>query len=68
MFPVNEVTEAILALRRRGYSSYLVTHRTGVLLHTRLETPTHQLVGGTLAHRAQEADLCWICIILGTPS
>ena len=32
MFPVKEVTEAILALRRRGYSSYLVTNRTGVLL------------------------------------
>ena len=54
MFLVKEVTEAILALRRRGYSSYLVTHRTGVLLHTRLDTPTHQLVAGTMAHRAQE--------------
>ena len=32
MFPVKEVTEAILALRRCGYSSYIVTHRTGVLL------------------------------------
>ena len=41
MFSVKEVTKAILALRRHGYSSYLVTDRTGVLLHTSLETPTH---------------------------
>ena len=57
MFPVKEVTEAILALRRRGYSSYLVTNRTGsssLPIHTRLDTPTHQLVARSLAHCGQE--------------
>ena len=29
MFPVKEVQEAMLALRRAGYSSYLLTHRVG---------------------------------------
>ena len=57
MFPVKEVTEAILALRRRGYSSYLVTNRTGSSsppIHTRLDTSTHQLVARALAHRGQK--------------
>ena len=40
MLPVKDVTEAILALRRRAYSSHLVTLRTGVLL------PAHPLQAG----------------------
>ena len=49
MLPLKEVTEAILALRRNGYSSYLLTHRTGTSsppTHTRLDSPTHQLYCG----------------------
>ena len=41
MLPLKEVTEAILALRRNGYSSYLLTHRTGSSsppTHTRLDS------------------------------
>ena len=51
MLPLKDVTEAILALRRNGYSSYLLTHRTGSSsppTHTRLDSPTHQLVAGAL--------------------
>ena len=51
MLPLKDVTEAILALRRNGYSSYLLTHRTGSSsppIHTRLDSPTHQLVAGAL--------------------
>ena len=46
MLPLKEVTEAILALRRNGYSTNLLTHRTGSSsppTHTRLDSPTHQL-------------------------
>ena len=56
MFPVKEVQEATLALRRAGYSSYLLTHRAGSSyppIHTRLDSPTHHLVAGALAHRGQ---------------
>ena len=57
MLPLKDVTEAILALRRNGYSSYLLTHRTGSSsppIHTRLDTPTHQLVARALVHRGRE--------------
>ena len=56
MLPLKEVTEAILALRRNGYSSYLLTHRTGSSsppIHTRLDSPTYQLVAGALTHQGQ---------------
>ena len=56
MFPVKEVQEAMLALRRAGYSSYLLTHRAESAsppIHTRLDSPTHHLVAGALAHRAR---------------
>ena len=49
MLPLKEVTEAILALRRNGYSSYLLTHRTGsssLPTQSRLDSPTHQLYCG----------------------
>ena len=49
MLPLKEVTEAILALRRNGFCSYLLTHRTGSSsppTHTRLDSPTHQLYCG----------------------
>ena len=56
MLPLKEVTEAILALRRSGYSSYLLTHRTGSSsppIHTRLDSPTYQRVARALTHRGQ---------------
>ena len=56
MLPPKEVSEAIRALRRNGYSSYLLMHRTGSSsppIHTRLDSPTHQLVAGALTHRGQ---------------
>ena len=49
MLPLKEVTEAILALSRNGYSSYLRTHRTGSSsppTHTRLDSAIHQLYYG----------------------
>ena len=55
MSPLKEVTEAILALRRNGYSGYLLTHRTGSSsppTHTRLDSPTHQLYCGQVPHGA----------------
>ena len=57
MFPVTEVREAMLALRRAGYTStYLLTHRAGSsspAIHTRLDSNTHNLVAGALFHREQ---------------
>ena len=62
MFPVKEVTEAILALRRRGYSSYLVTNRTGVLLpaHPHQAGQPHLPAGGWGPDSPGPGDLIWI--------
>ena len=52
MLPV-EVREALLALRRAGYTStFLLTHRAGSsspAIHTRLDSHTHHLVAEALA-------------------
>mgnify|MGYP007025775866 CR=1 FL=1 len=71
MFPVKEVTEAILALRRRGYSSYLVTNRTGVLLpaHPHQAGHPHPPAGGTGPGPPWPGDLAWLhpVVALGQP-
>ena len=46
----------MMALRRAGYSSYLLTHRVGSSsppIHTRMDSHMHHLVAGALALRGQ---------------
>ena len=49
--------EALLALRRAGYTStFLLTHLAGAsspAIHTRLDSHTHYLVAGALAQGEQ---------------
>ena len=71
MFSVKEVTEAILALRKRGYFSYLVTHRTGVLLpvHPHQAGHPHPPAGDTGPDPPWPGDLVWLhpVVLLGQP-
>ena len=62
MFLVKEVTEAILALRRRGFSSYLITNRTEVLLPTHLHQAghPHPPAGGMGPGPPWPGDLAWL--------
>ena len=72
MLPVTELREAMLALRRAGYTStYLLTHRAGSsspAIHTRLDSNTHNLVAGALAHREQGGSVASPGFTLWLPS
>ena len=71
MLPV-EVREALLALRRVGYTStFLLTHRAGSsspAIHTRLDSHTHHLVAGALAQGEQGGSVASPGFTLWSPS
>ena len=71
MLPV-EVREALLALRRAGYTStFLLTHRAGSsspAIHTRLDSCTHHLVAGALAQGEQGGSVASPGFTLWSPS
>ena len=72
MLPLKDVTEAILALRRNGYSSYLLTHRTGSSsppIHTTLDSPTRLPPPDWGPDSLGPGDLVWIhpLVPLGQP-
>ena len=72
MFPVTEVMEALLALKRNGYTStFLLTHRAGSsspAIHTRLDSHTHHLVAGALAQGEQGRSVASPGFTLWSPS
>ena len=71
MLPV-EVREAVLALRRAGYTStFLLTHRAGSSspsIHTRLDSHTHHLAAEALAQREQGGSVASPGFTLWSPS
>ena len=71
MLPV-EVREALLALRRNGYTStFHLTHLAGSsspAIHTRLDSHTHHLVAGALAQGEQGGSVASPGFTLWSPS
>ena len=72
MLAVTQVREALLALRRAGYTStFLLTHRAGSsspAIHTRLDSHTHHLVAGALAQGEQGGNVASPGFTLWSPS